>query len=82
VPSITTTASPLPSGGLIQNLGPDEIYVGESSAVTSSTGVRVSADEVIAVGFVNLGLYAVSAGTSDVRTLTRGTGIFPTVTPA
>lgn len=75
MPSVTTTAQRIPSAGLIQNLGPDEVYIGESSSVTTSTGLEIVAGESLAVGNTNANLYAISAGTSDVRTLTRATGI-------
>ena len=79
MPTVTTTASALAATGLIQNLGPDEIFLGESG-VTSGNGFRVSSGEAVAVGNTNAALYAVSAGTSDVRFLGRATGIFPIIT--
>lgn len=75
MPTITTTAGRVPSAGLIQNLGPDDVYIGESSSVTSSTGLKIVAGKSVAVGNTNGTLYAISAGTSDVRSLTRATGI-------
>lgn len=69
---------------LIQNLGPDEIYVGvynayydDSDLPTSGTGVKVSAGESLAASGVSGDVYCVSAGTSDVRSLAGGSGIFP-----
>lgn len=73
--TITTTASVVASNSLIQNLGPDTLYVGEGS-VSASTGIRVDVGKAIAIGTVNGTLYAVSAGSSDVRVLGRATGVF------
>jgi len=61
---------------LVQNLGPDELYLGESD-VDSSTGVLLNANESTVVATRTHDLYVVSAGSSDVRTLSRGQGIFP-----
>jgi hypothetical protein len=72
---IGTTAVPIQSGGLIQNLGPDPIYVGES-AVTSTTGVRIAAGDSLVVGSMNAPLLVVSEDSSDVRFLGRAMGIF------
>ena len=75
MPSVTGTAVAIASGGLVQNLGPDDVYLGNSD-VTTSNGTMLAAGESIAVGETNTPLYAVSSGTSDVRTLARATGIF------
>lgn len=56
---------------LIQNLGPDDLYVDPSSSVTVGNGLRVAAGKAVAVtGSVNY--YAISEGTSDVRVLVNG----------
>ena len=66
----------LPTKGcLVQNLGPDTIYIGESD-VSSGDGVTVLVNEAVAIGAFNRPVYAVSDGTSDVRLLGRGTGMF------
>lgn len=76
MPSISDTPVALGSSSyLIQNLGPDNLYVGEST-VTVDDGVKVAAGEALAVGSTNSPVFAVSDGTSDVRTLGRGMGIF------
>lgn len=80
--TVEDTAVPIASAGLIQNLGPDPVYIGGSSAVTSANGLRVASGEALAVGTSTSTLYAISGGTSDVRTLSRGTGIFSLPTPA
>jgi hypothetical protein len=80
MPSITTDVVSLRfSGGLIQNLGPDILYVGEQDDA-ADTGVQLSAGDAVAVGD-GLTYYGVSVGTSDVRLLGRATGI-SSVTPA
>lgn len=60
---------------LIQNLGPDPLYVGNSD-VTTDTGVQINTGESLTVGVTETDVYVVSAGTSDVRTLIRGLGVF------
>ena len=77
---VTTTPVALGAGAqLVQNLGPGALYLGESD-VDDETGVLVNANESVVVGARTHPLYAVSASTSDVRTLSRGQGIFPAVT--
>lgn len=74
----TVTDTPVLIGDdsyLIQNLGPDDLYVGDSS-VTTSTGVQVNSGESLTVGATNGSVYVISDGTSDVRTLTRGLGVY------
>lgn len=61
---------------LIKNLGPDLVYLGDS-AVDENNGFPLAIGESVAVLYTNRGGYAVSEGTSDVRHLTGGTGIFP-----
>lgn len=81
MPTITTTAVPIAASGLIQNIGPDPVYIGEGS-VTTTTGVRLSEGQALAVGSSNGKLYAVSSGSSDVRVLPRATGLFSAEAPA
>ena len=60
---------------LIQNLGPDALYIGDLATVTPLTGVKLaSGQSFTAVG--RGGAWVVSSGTSDVRLGKRGTGIF------
>ena len=77
MPSVGSTPVSLgQSGQLIQNLGPDDLYVQPFSGVTVQSGFRIPSGKSVAVGYANGGLYAVSAGTSEVRTLGGGTGMF------
>lgn len=81
MPSISTTATSLGSNpGLVQNLGPNNLYLGGSS-VTASNGLEVTPGESVSVGFTNSPIYGISAGTSDVRVMGGARGIF-TRTPA
>ena len=76
MPSVGTSSESLGEGVmLIQNLGPDALYVWDEPGVTTSNGVQVSAGRAVAVGsgFEHFGI---SAGTSDVRTLSGGLGLF------
>lgn len=73
--TVTTTPVQISSSQLIQNLGPDVLYIGNSS-VSASTGVRIDSGKSIAFNYSNSSIYAVSAGTSDVRTVNAGTGVF------
>lgn len=76
MPAVTTSEVELGEGVmLIQNLGPDALYVWDQPGVTTSTGVEVSTGRAVAVGsgFIH---YGISAGTSDVRTLAGGLGLF------
>ena len=83
---IGTTPVNLGSGNaLFQNLGPDLLYVGRqlgNDLPTEDTGVRIAAGEAITLGAGSQAIYAVSAGTSDVRVLGAGTGIFAVEAPA
>ena len=63
------------SGGLIQNLGPDALYVSDVDPATADNGVQVSVGRSVAVGYGDT-YYGISAGTSDVRNLARGVGLF------
>lgn len=67
---------------LIQNLGPDNLYVGDED-VTDENGLQLAAGESVARGVTNAATYVVSSGTSDARILGRGTGFFsPATAPA
>lgn len=63
------------NGVLIQNLGPDTVYVGEL-AVAPESWLPISANGSIAIGTSNTPTYVVSDGTSDVRLLGQGSGMF------
>lgn len=77
MPSITDTAISLGSAGaLIQNLGPDALYLG-SHAVTTDDGIKVSVGEALTIGYTDSAVFGVSDGTSDVRVLRGGMGISP-----
>jgi len=60
---------------MIQNLGPDTIYVGGPS-VTAETGFTVKIGETFAMLYNGTPSYAVSAGNSDVRRLPGGSGMY------
>lgn len=77
---VATTPVSLGTGSkLIQNLGPDALYLG-GETVDDETGVVLNANESIVVGDMTHPLFVVSAAASDVRTLSRGLGIFPAPT--
>lgn len=59
---------------LIQNLGPDPLYIGDRSTVTAATGVRLTTGQSFTAS-KSSGTWVVSSGTSDVRLVNRGTGI-------
>jgi hypothetical protein len=66
--------------GLIQNLGPNAIFLGDAG-VTHETGLKLGAGQSTVVGTKNTELYAITedGNTADVRTLPRATaGIFGT----
>lgn len=69
------------SAVLIQNLGPDGLFVGHSAQVVD-LGVYISVDESVVVGEGNVPLRVASEGSSDVRVLSRGLGIYPVHAPA
>lgn len=70
--TVTNLATEVTFGaGLIQNLGPDDLYVDSTSSVTTADGLRLAAGETVGVGANNH--WAISEGTSDVRTLVGGT---------
>ena len=64
-----------PAARLIQNLGPDPIFVGEEG-VTEDDGIQLLAGQGMSVSYTNYNLFMVSSGTADVRTLGQGDGIF------
>lgn len=73
LPIVDSTA--LGSGPrLIQNLGPDALYVQDVTPATTTDGVKVPSGSSIFIG--GQAYYAVSDGTSDVRDLGRGLGIY------
>jgi len=72
---VTTTAKRLETDGLITNLGPDVLYVGDKN-VTVETGYPVAVDASVSVARTEFA-YGISEGTSEVVRLSGGTGIFP-----
>ena len=80
--SVTTNAVSLEAGPLLlQNLGPDDLYVGHSAmdgtpTVTAEAGFRLSAGESISVQSTSSKISVVSSGTSEVRYLKSGTGVY------
>lgn len=75
MPTITTSQVLVTASALIQNLGPDDLYVADVNPATTSNGFKVEEAESIAVGGGRT-YYAVSAGTSDVRVLGGASGVF------
>lgn len=59
---------------LIQNLGPDPIYIGVDNSVTSETGVKIDTGQSFTSKRSNS--WVVSSGTSDVRTVEQGIGVY------
>ena len=75
--NVGTTPVNLPGGyPLIQNLGPDPLYIGDLGTVTPATGVKLAPGQSFTAGGRGGGPWVVSSGTSDVRLAKRGTGIF------
>jgi hypothetical protein len=75
MPNVNTTPVNLAGKNpLIQNLGPDPLYVSDGSTVSANTGVKLTAGQSLTVS-TSKGPWAVSAGTSDVRVVNRGTGL-------
>ncbi len=80
--TVTTTPVVLSVGSqLIQNLGPDDLYVGQSYSdgtptVTTANGIRLSVGESISYNNQNTKPSVVSSGTSEVRTMHSVTGIY------
>lgn len=81
--AVTTVAVALgPGPRLIQNLGPDDLYVGSSNMngdplVTAEDGIRLSSGESISLQSTSSKISVVSSGTSEVRHLSSGTGVYP-----
>ena len=74
--SVTTAQVTIGNGqALIQNLGPDALYIGDDG-VDSTSGIKLVAGKALSVAFSDTALYAVSSGTSDMRLLPDGTGVF------
>lgn len=75
--TVATTAVLLGNGScLIQNLGSGILYVGESSSVSASTGVKLASGVSVAMGAATAPIYGISDTSCDVRVLPRGQGIF------
>lgn len=72
---VTTTRKRLSTDGLITNLGPDVLYVGDRD-VTTENGYPLAVDASVTVARSDY-LYGVSEGTSEVVRLSGGTGVFP-----
>lgn len=74
--AVGTTAVPITDTNLklIQNLGPDDLFVG-FEGVTSATGVRVAAEQAISIGATNKPVWVVSSGTSDMRIMGGAMGL-------
>lgn len=54
---------------MIQNLGSDIAYIGDSG-VTTSNGFQIPSGDILSLNVLDLGdIYAISAGTSDLRIL-------------
>jgi hypothetical protein len=76
MPTVVTAVTELGPGPLlIQNHSGDPIYVLDDPDVSFSNGVRIDTGRAVAVGG-GATYYATSDGSSDVRLLSRGTGIF------
>lgn len=60
---------------VVQNLGPDTLYLGEAT-VTAGAGVKVEIDKAVTIGGTNSVIYAISDGECDVRILSQGLGMF------
>lgn len=75
MPNVGTTPVNLAAKNpLVQNLGPDPLYVSDASTVTASTGIKLVAGQSLTV-LTSKGPWAVSGGMSDVRVVSRGTGL-------
>lgn len=79
--TVTTTPVILNAGSqLIQNLGPDDLYVGPTAdgvaTVTTANGIRLSVGESISYNNQNTNPSVVSSGTSEVRTMHSVTGVY------
>ncbi|AOZ64953.1 hypothetical protein SEA_JAYLOCIRAPTOR_3 [Streptomyces phage Jaylociraptor] len=85
--TVTTTPVILNAGSqLIQNLGPDDLYVGQTAdgvaTVTTANGIRLSVGESISYNNQNTKPSVVSSGTSEVRTMHSVTGVYLASAPA
>ena len=81
--SIGTTAVNLGKNGqLIQNLGPDDLYIAPTPSVGLSSGFRIVPGESLSFGYSNDPMYAISGGTSELRSLSGGTGMYAKEVPA
>ncbi|MHA2063085.1 MAG: hypothetical protein ACXABY_01770 [Candidatus Thorarchaeota archaeon] len=69
---------PLPASGVlpyrrsiaIQNLGADTLYIGSTSGVTALTGFAIAINNTFSIECKNnVEIWAISDGTSDVRTI-------------
>jgi hypothetical protein len=60
---------------LLQNLGPDTLYLAEPT-VSVGAGVAVAVNQAVTIGASNSVMYAVSDGECDVRILGQGLGMF------
>lgn len=75
--NVTTTPVKLGSEAmLVQNLGSGAIYIAADESVSSTTGYQVASGDAVGLGFSSMPWYVVSASTSDVRVLIRGSGVF------
>ena len=52
---------------IIQNLGPDYVYIGFDNTVTALTGIRLITREVYANSSYSGEIWVISAGVSDLR---------------
>lgn len=83
----TTPVTVGPGPRLVQNLGPDDLYIGHSNVdgaplVTVAAGIRLSAGESISLASTSTAISVVSSGTSEVRNLSSGSGMYSaSVTP-
>lgn len=54
---------------IMQNLGPQGVYIGDS-AVTTSDGLLIASGDLLSLNVLDVGdIFAISDGTSDVRVL-------------
>ena len=78
--TVETTAVPVGAASdvqvLIQNLGPDPVYLGTDASVTSLTGIKMLAGGSFTspkdVRDLGIDLFLVSDGSSDVRLMRVG----------
>lgn len=72
---------------LIQNLGPDDLYVEVTAEnqpepdLTADTGLQIGAGQSVSFDNSNFWIWGVSDGTSDVRSLEGGSGVFAAAVP-